>query len=379
MAEETSRKTALSAQDATAASQTQVKESPVLVSVDNAAAIVTLNRPRQLHALSTEMRAKIASAVPGFARNPEIYGLIIGSSGGRAFCAGGDVREMFNLLATDPAAAREALAAEYKMNWLLECFTKPTLSLMDGMVMGSGAGLTLYGTHRIGAEHYQFAMPEAAIGLFPDVGVTSVLARLPGAMGQYLGLTGARVNRADAFWLDLVTHCIDAKEFAAIIAEISDAEPVDPVLDCRHRQPDPGPLQRLAPLIDHCFGAPNVEAIIERLELVRGDQEPWARQTLSSLAAMCPLSLKITHRLIGAAQTMDLRQTLQFDYRLACRFLGNGEFAEGVRAALIDKDGRPQWRYSKLSEIGDELLDQYFAPLQDGELELLSREQMQAI
>ncbi len=165
---------------------------------------------------------------------------LIGSSSERAFCAGGDVREMAEWGRTRMAEARQSLAAEYALNWALDRFVKPTVSLIDGVVMGGGVGISLYGTHRVAGERYRFAMPETGIGLFPDDGVSHVLARMPDEIGMYLALTGRSVGPADAYRLELVTHCIPARQFAEIQAAVREADPVDPVLDTRHEEPGPG-------------------------------------------------------------------------------------------------------------------------------------------
>ena len=162
----------------------------VITSIEGAAGTVTLNRPRALNALTAAMRAKIATAFAAWARDPQVYATAIVSTSDRAFCAGGDVREMVAWGKDRPEEARRALAAEYALNWQLDCFTKPTVSLIDGVVMGSGVGITLFGTHRVAGERYRFAMPETRIGLFPDDGVSWAFARMPDHIGMYLALTG---------------------------------------------------------------------------------------------------------------------------------------------------------------------------------------------
>ena len=350
----------------------------VRIATKGAAAVITLDRPKALNALSSQMRAAISEAIPVFAKDPELYGLIFRSGNSRAFCAGGDVRELTALAKKELPAARALVGAEYELYWQLECFTKPTLALVDGMVMGSGVGLSSYGTHRIAGENYVFAMPETAIGLFPDVGASWLLARLPDRIGLYLGLSGARLDRADAFVLGLATHCVDAGSFDDIIDAIADAEPVDAMLEEFHKDPEGGSVRELAPTIRECFGADSVEQVIERLGRVRGSHQAWAEETLAALAKASPLSLKVTLRQIEAARTMDLRQALMFDYRLMSRFLAGSDFFEGVRAGLVDKDGAPHWQPAALADVTDDLVDSYFAPLEDGDLPLLSREDMQA-
>jgi enoyl-CoA hydratase len=326
-------------------------------------ALVTLNRPRALNALNVAMRRKLADMYPRLAREPTNYCVVIQSAGGKAFSAGGDVRELVSLAREDKPRARAACAEEYGLNWLHECFSKPTISLIDGPVMGSGVGITQYGTHRVAGEGYRFAMPETAIGLFPDVGTAWVLSRLPAAIGMYLGLTGRSIGRADAHALGLLTHCIPAQRFEEIKAMLIDTWPVDPLLDERHV--DPGPRE-LAPFVSHiadCFSAASVEEILDRLARIDGPDRTWAEAVVAGLKARSPLSLKITHRHIRDARALDLRQTLQVDYRLACRFLDGHDFYEGVRAALIDKDGAPRWRPDRLGDATPAMVEDYFEPM----------------
>jgi enoyl-CoA hydratase len=342
-------------------------------------ALVTLDRPKALHALTGAMRARLAEGLWSFARDPQVYAVVVQSVGGRAFSAGSDVREVMAAARADPAQARRLFADEYALNWQWECFSKPTIPLIDGLVMGGGVGITLYGTHRVAGEGYRFAMPETQIGLFPDVGTAHVFARLPGHMGIYLGLTGHTIGRADAYALGLVTHCIGQEHFEAIKAEIADTWPVDPALDSRHREPGPGELARHAEAIDRCFSAETVEEIVERLEAAAGRGSDWARATAGDLGRRSPTSLKITLRHIREAAARDLRETLITDYRLALRCLEGHDFAEGVRAALIDKDGSPSWRPDRLEEVTRAMVDDYFAPAGAAELVLPSRQEMQAL
>jgi enoyl-CoA hydratase len=350
----------------------------IVIETRGAAGVVTFDRPRALNAVTTAMRSEMARRFPGFARDPQVYCVILQSASPRAFSAGGDVRELVAWGRTEPARARHAFAEEYRLDWLLECFTKPTVSLIDGMVMGSGVGVSMYGTHRVAGENYAFAMPETGIGLFPDVGVAHVFARLPGEIGMYLGLTGRTIGRADALRLGLVTHGIPAAEFEPIRAGLADAEPVDALLDERHEEQGPGELVAHADAIAHCFSGHGVEEILARLDAVTGAEQAWAAAVAAELRTRSPTSLKITHRHIRGALFRDLRETLQIDYRLACRCLEGHDFAEGVRAALIDKDNRPAWRPQRLEDVSEDFADAFFAPLGEDELVLPMRTEMQA-
>lgn len=350
----------------------------LVIETRGSSALITLNRPRALNALTTAMRTELAAAYPRFARDPQVYCVVIQSASEKAFSAGGDVREIVRWGKEDRAQARRAFKEEYALNWLHECFSKPTISLIDGAVMGSGVGISLFGTHRVGGERYRFAMPETAIGLFPDVGVAWTLSRMPNAIGMYLGLTGRTIGSADAYALGLLTHCIPAARFDEIKAALADTWPVDTVLDERHVDPAPGELQAYAPVIARCFSQPSVEQIIAQLGAVAGDKKDWALAVIDDLRKRSPISLKVTHRHIRDAQALDLRQTLCVDYRLACRFLDGHDFYEGVRAALIDKDGHPQWRPASLEEVTARMVEDYFVPMGSAEMSLPTRPEMQA-
>ena len=347
--------------------------------IQGAAGIVTLDRPRALNALNTTMRARISDSFEAWARDPQVYAVVIASATDRAFCAGGDVREMVELGKTRPDEARAAVAGEYALNWQIDCFTKPTVSLIDGIVMGAGVGISLYGTHRVAGEGYRFAMPETGIGLFPDDGVCWAFAAMPDGIGMYLALTGRPVGRADAYRLGLVTHCIPRAWLAEVRSGLVDADPVDPLLDSRHEDPGVGDLDTLRPAIGRCFAGESVEAIIARLQAERGDHREWAQGVIKDLVARSPTSLKITFRHIREAKGLDLRGTLIQDFRLATRCMAAHDFNEGVRASLIDRDRNPRWQPARIEDVSEAAVDSYFDPPDRGELDLASRTEMQAV
>lgn len=343
-----------------------------------AMAAIELRRVRALNALTTAMRAEIAKAVASFSRDANLYIVVLRSTSPKAFSAGGDVRELVAWSKEDPERAKAAFAEEYRLNWLLDCFSKPVVSLIDGIVMGSGVGISLYNTHRVAGPGYRFAMPETAIGLFPDVGVAHALARLPHEIGTYLGLTGRTIGRADAYALGLATHCIASERFAEIETLLADAQPVDRVLDERHQDPGPGELHPFRALIAECFAGDSVEAISERLARATTGGHEFAAGILADLAKRSPTSLKITLRHLREARQKDLRQVLEADYRLACRCVDGHDFAEGVRAALIDKDNLPVWWPARISDVTGSMVAAHFAPLAPAaELGLPTREEMQ--
>lgn len=340
--------------------------------------VVTLDRPAALNALTIKMREAISKLLPNVARDPMSYAIAIRSNSEKAFSVGGDVREFIDLAKTDMDGARKGFQDEYFLNWQHECFSKPTISLINGLVMGSGVGITSYGTHRVAGEGYRFAMPETAIGLFPDVGVSYLLAQMPDHIGLYLGLTGRRISRAAAYALGLVTHCIDASAFDSIIEEIADVQPVDPVLDGRHQHPGPSELVPVTGIIRDCFSADSVPAILSRLETVSGEHQQWARDVALELKSKSPLALAVTFKHITQAVDMDLRETLLVDYTLVSRFLQSHDFPEGVRAALIDKDQNPNWQPSTLSDLTKDMVSKMFQPVSGDDFTLPTREEMQA-
>lgn len=339
---------------------------------------IVLDRPKALNAFDDEMRGALANEIPRVARNPDVYIVSLSSTSPRAFCAGGDVRALAVAARTNMEVARSYFAAEYRLDWLLDCFSKPTVSFIEGICMGSGAGLTSYNTHRVAGEGYTWAMPETAIGLFPDVGVSSLLARMPWPIGLYLGLTGRSIGRADGHWLGLATHCIPAAKFDDIRARLADVEPVDAILDTLHEAPGVGPLQQERAVIEDHFSEGSVSAILARLERASGTASAWAQDTLAKLRQRSPMSLAITDRHIRACRTLDLRETLIQDYRLAWRCLEANDFSEGVRALLVDKDNAPRWSHARVEEVSEAEVAAYFDPLGAADLDLATREDMQA-
>lgn len=357
---------------------TTVQDQDISITVDRSVAIISLDRVKALNALTCGMRAAMIEAFPKFARDPVVYAVVQRSTSPKAFSAGSDVREVLDLARVDVAAARKAFRDEYALDWQIECFSKPTVSLIDGMVMGGGVGISQFGTHKVAGAGYRWAMPETMIGLFPDVGAAVVLARLKDSVGMYLGLTGRTIGRADAYALGLVTHCIDAAHFDAIIEGLADVWPVDPLLDDRHVEPGPGDLEPHREAIARCFSASSVEEILDRLAAEKGTAEPFAQGVINDLRKRSPTSLKVTHRYIREASAMDIRQCLMTDYRLACRFLEGHDFKEGVRAALIDKDGTPRWRPGRIEEVTAAIVEDHFSSLGGDELVLPTRQEMQA-
>ena len=357
--------------DRTAAgtSRSAATASGVVIGRHGATAVITLDRADKLNAINSAMRQTVADAMHDLADDPRIYGLVIRAVPARAFSAGGDILELYAQELRSPGTAARNLADEYALVWAMECFNKPTVSFIDGPAIGSGVGLTLYGTHRVAGPDYRFQMPETTIGFFPDDGLAHVFARMPRQIGVYLGLTGRALGRADALRLGLVTHCIAPEHFAEIQGRYADADPIDPLLDDRHVAPDPAPIDHYAEVIARCFAADTVEDIIARLAAEPAHKD-WCAGVAADLAVRSPLALKVTLRHIRLAAHLDLRQTLAIDHRIACRLLAAPDFSAAVRCRLIEKTGRPRWQPDRLADVTETMLDDVFAPMPGHELVL---------
>jgi len=337
-------------------------------------AVVTLNRPHALNALTQDMCSALDGRLRAWAADPEVGAVLVKGAGERAFCAGGDIRAIQGALSA-PNGVQDVVrfyAVEYPMNARLHHFPKPHIALLDGIAMGGGVGVSVHGSHRIVTERTMFAMPETGIGLFPDVGATYVLPRLPGAMGLYLGLTGARLGPADCAYSGVGTHHVPSERLDALESALAEtrlcAEPfaaVGRVLAEFQDDPGPAPLADLRADIDACYDQESLAAILEALE---GHGSAWASEQLKELAAKSPLSLAVTFRQLRAGATLDFDDAMRLEYRLVHRFMAGHDFREGVRALLIDKDRGPKWQPARLADITDAMVDDYFAPLPEGDL-----------
>ena len=346
----------------------------ILVREEGRAGFLTLNRPKALNALTPGMIATLEGNYVKWASVARVYGIVLDAVPGRAFCGGGDIRSLVTLGQQDPAGALQFFRDEYQHNWTLQRFIKPSVSLIDGFVMGGGVGISLYGTHRVAGENFVFAMPETGIGFFPDIGGGYFLPRFPGETGMYLGLTGNSIERADALYAGVATHCIDADEFDTIRAAMIEGDPIDALLDGLHRNPGESELAMLRPVIDRIFSAESVETILARLDEERGAHAEWASRTAALLRQRSPLSQKVTFRQIreGARQPL-LKEQLKTEFRLAARLVLGHDLREGVRSQIIDKDRSPKWQPATLEEVTPAMIADCFAPLGRDELELMDR------
>jgi enoyl-CoA hydratase len=344
-------------------------------------ATLTINRPQALNALTLNNYRRFAPALAGWAEDPAVRTVVLRGFGGRAFCAGGDVRAVYDAgrgIAGDPRLTSLFFREEYRLIRQIHRFPKPYIAIVDGITMGGGAGISINGAYRIATERTLFAMPETAIGLFPDVGATRFLNRCPGRIGRYLGLTGARLAAADALYCGFATHFVGQDRIDALLCALAgvawtkghEFDQVARLLAEFEADPGAPPLAALRPAIDRCFAAGAIELIIDALAAAatRGDTAEWAAATRSELLKKSPTSLKVTLRQLIGGCGFDLEEALALEYRLTQHFMNAPDFYEGVRAVLIEKDRKPLWRPATLADVTDAAVEAYFAPLGDGDL-----------
>ena len=338
----------------------------VQVSIEGKVGRLRLNRPKAIHALNEAMCRTMAEALVAWRADPAVELVLLDHADGRGFCAGGDVRAVAESGKSDGVAARAFFHAEYRLNHLLFTYAKPVVSFLDGIVMGGGVGIGLPAKYRVATERTMLAMPEATIGLFPDVGGGWYLSRLPGRLGQYLALTAARLDGADATAIGLATHYIASEALECVKAAlVADPREVEATLDAESAVPADGPIVALRAEIDRLFAADSLEDIIATLEADPGD---WAQATLAGLRTKSPQSCKVALRLLrdGATRT-DFGDEMRAEYGVAAHVCQRHDFIEGVRALLVDKDNAPRWDPPTPEGVTDTMLDTIFAPLPDSE------------
>ncbi|MCK9993283.1 MAG: enoyl-CoA hydratase [Alphaproteobacteria bacterium] len=343
------------------------EEQEVIFEETGSLGVITLNRPGALNALTLGMCHAIDARLRIWRDDARIKSVVI-KGAGRAFCAGGDIRALYDLgLAKDEYPYR-FYHDEYRLNALIKHFPKPYIALIDGIVMGGGVGVSVHGAHRIVSENLRFAMPETGIGLFPDVGGSYFLSRCPGELGLFLALTGTRIGAADAIYCGIASAYVPAANFDALQAALADGPDIEKTLAEFAQAPSEAPpLAQHRARIDRIFSHDSVEEITEAL-LWEGD--PWAVQTRAAILGKSPVSSKVAFRQLREGAKLDFNACMQMEYRLANRFIEGHDFYEGVRATVIDKDGAPNWKPEELKEVSQADVDAYFAPLGARELRL---------
>jgi enoyl-CoA hydratase len=331
------------------------------------AAQISLARPKALHALTQAMCEAMSEALLAWRDDPAIEVVLIDHAEGRGFCAGGDVALVRRSALEDGGASGRAFFfAEYRLNHLLFAYPKPVVAFMDGVTMGGGVGISQPAKYRVATENTLFAMPEGAIGLFPDVGAGWYLPRLKGRTGAFMALTGARLDGAECLWAGLATHYLSSERLAEAKARIA-AEPdaVAAILDELSAPPPAARIAGNAEKIDRLFASDTLEEIVTALQ---AEPSEWAGKELKAVVAKCPATAKVALREFAeGARRTDFAEEMRAEYRLAARMMLRPDFAEGVRAVLIDKDNAPRWDPATPEGVTGEMLNEIFAPLSEGE------------
>jgi len=343
-------------------------------------ATVTLNRPHALNAFTLDMYRRFDPMLRAWADDPGIRAVLIRGAGERAFCAGGDVRAIYEA-GRGISGNRDLTSAffreEYELIRRIHRYPKPYVAIIDGITMGGGAGVSVNGAFRVATERTMLAMPETGIGLFPDVGATRFLNLCPGHIGRYLGLTGARVGAADALYCGFATHFVPGERISALIAGLVQTDrqehPVPQILAGFAADPGLAPIASRQAAIDRCFAGATIEAILDALQREAaggggGPDAEWAAATRAGLLTKSPTSLKITLHQLILGRGFNIEDALILEYRLTQHVMAGHDFYEGVRAVLVDKDQQPRWDPATLAEVDDATVESYFVPLGENEI-----------
>ncbi|XP_036426355.1 3-hydroxyisobutyryl-CoA hydrolase, mitochondrial [Colossoma macropomum] len=341
------------------------------------AGVITLNRPKILNALSFPMIRQIYPQLKKWEKDSETDIVIIKGAGDKAFCAGGDIRSISDAGKVGDPLTQDFFREEYTLNNAIGTFKKPYVALINGITMGAGFGLSVHGRFRVATEKTLFAMPETAIGLFPDVGGGYFLPRLQGKLGLFLALTGFRLRGRDVQRAGVATHFVESEKLSALEKDLVELKSpsvgdVAQVLNTYQEQSTldaekPFALQQHTEAIDRLFKASSVEEILENLQK---DGSDFAQKQAETLAKMSPTSLKLAFRQMQMGASMSLQEVLVMEYRLSQACMRGHDFYEGVRAVIIDKDQNPKWKPSTLAEVTEQLVEESFRSLGERELRL---------
>ncbi len=359
-------------------------EAPVLFEERAAAGgrrfgIATLNAPRTLNGLSLEMTRRLAPQLAAWAQDPRIACVVLRGAGEKAFCAGGDLHGLYRSLRDHDAPGGGAVGGhrqvaaffeeEYRLDYAIHTYPKPLLCWGHGIVMGGGIGLMAGARHRVVTERSRLAMPEISVGLFPDVGGSWLLRRVPRGAGLFLALTGAPLDAGDAIYAGLADVCIDSGRYDAVLDAVAaqawsgEAAQDGAALDARLRElsrsPEPGPLQRHAALIERLLAAGPLDAVVRAIAAL-DSEDPWLQGARATLAAGAPGSARLAWELHRHPGTAELAETFRTEYVVALHCAAHGDFAEGIRALLIDKDRRPRWQPATLAEADARWAEPFF-------------------
>jgi enoyl-CoA hydratase len=332
--------------------------------------LVTLDRQSAMNALTHDMVRAMRDALDAWSADPRIAAVAVTAAPGRAFCAGGDIRQVYERGRAGGPVPTEFFRDEYRLNALLARYPKPCVAVVDGLCMGGGVGISAHGSHRVATERLLFAMPEVGIGFFPDVGGTFLLSRMPSGIGLYLALTGGAIRLADACLAGFVTHAVAPTAIAGVLDRLADTGDPDVALAGTTIDPGPAPLADRREMIARTFDGDDVGDILARLDAETGEHAAFAAETAAMIRTRSPSSLEVTFHALRRARRMSFADCMVMEYRVLCRILEGHDFYEGVRAAIVDKDRRPRWRPAVLAEVDAAAVEAHFRPPAGGDIVL---------
>ena len=359
----------MTAQVSSEASHTDHLQADILAEVRNHIGHLTLNRPAGLNAITLDMVRSLSQHLHAWADDPTVYAVVLRGAGEKAFCAGGDIRSLYDSFNSGGTLHEDFFVEEYALDLAIHHYRKPVLALMDGFVLGGGMGLVQGADLRVVTERSRLAMPEVAIGYFPDVGGSYFLPRIPGELGVYLGVTGVQVRAADALYCGLANWYLDSAKLADLDQKLDrlhwhesplkDLQGLLAKLGVQHL-PD-APLAALRPAIDHFFALPDVPSIVEQLQQVTvGDSHEWALATAALMQTRSPLAMAVTLEMLRRGRHLPLEQCFALELHLDRQWFERGDLIEGVRALIIDKDKAPRWNPATVAELDAHHVDSFF-------------------
>jgi len=334
----------------------------LLTRTQGAAGYLTLNRPKAIHALTLDMCQAMSAVLSAWLYDPEVKAVILDHSEGRGFCSGGDINLLRQSALEDGGVlGRKFFHDEYQLNHQMFAYPKPVVAFMDGITMGGGVGISQPAKYRVATENTRFAMPETGIGLFPDVGGGWYLSRLEGRIGQFLALTGARLDGAECLWAGLATHYLPSESIPEAKSRIEAGHEIGGVLTALSVKPPEPRIAAFFPLIRKHFASDRLEDVLASLDQ---DDSEWAAKELATLKMKSPQSCKVSLRQLADSAGLDsFTSNMAMEYRIAARVLTLPDFAEGVRAVIVDKDHAPRWNPATPEAVTEDMLEAIFAPL----------------
>jgi enoyl-CoA hydratase len=342
-------------------------DAEVLFEKRGALGLITLNRPKALNALTHGMCVSMTAQLAAWAKDDEIKAVVVRGTGDRAFCAGGDIRALYESGKAGTPYALDFYRDEYVLDAAIKHYPKPYVALIQGIDMGGGVGVSVNGRYRIAGETMVFAMPETGIGLFPDVGGSYFLPRCPGQLGMYLGLTGARLKTTDSLYAGIATHFVPMAKWDGLIGVLASGTEVEAAIaGVQDTVPDTFLSEHRA-TIDRVFAGNSVEEVLAALD---AEHEDWTDDAAKTIRTKSPTSLKLTFRQLREGAKLEFDDCMRMEFRMVNRIVAGRDFYEGVRATIIEKDGAPKWQPADLMQVSDADIAAYFAPLGQKELKL---------